>query len=138
MGTLELLSDANTLETRYSDRAVESSSLKKAIENVYSLLLPKNAHPFVYLSLELEPRNVDVNVHPTKQEVRYILFSLLVTVVDQPLTEFDHQSKGPFFERRSCCCRCRRCYSGSPGRRQCFEDIFDSGYGRSKSLMHVT
>src|SRR3954453_12952697 len=52
------------------DRAVESSNLRKTIENVYSLLLPKNTHPFVYLSLEIEPRNVDVNVHPTKQEVR--------------------------------------------------------------------
>lgn len=42
--------------------------MKKAIDDVYALLLPKGSHPFVYLSLEVNPRNVDVNVHPTKRE----------------------------------------------------------------------
>ncbi|KAI9322625.1 DNA mismatch repair protein Mlh1 [Dichotomocladium elegans] len=52
-----------------NNRAVENSNIKKAIESVYSPLLPKGSHPFVYLSLEVDPRNVDVNVHPTKREV---------------------------------------------------------------------
>jgi len=46
----------------YIDRAVECSSLKKAIINLYSSYLPKGTHPFVYLSLEINPNNVDVNV----------------------------------------------------------------------------
>ncbi|CAG8525810.1 19493_t:CDS:10, partial [Racocetra fulgida] len=40
--------------------AVESSLLKKTIESVYTTYLPKNTHPFVYLSLEINPENVDV------------------------------------------------------------------------------
>lgn len=32
-----------------SDRLVESSALKKAIETVYAAYLPKNTHPFLYL-----------------------------------------------------------------------------------------
>ncbi|XP_010862287.1 DNA mismatch repair protein Mlh1 isoform X1 [Esox lucius] len=53
-------------------RLVESSSLKKAIESVYAAYLPKNTHPFLYLSLEIAPQNIDVNVHPTKHEVHFL------------------------------------------------------------------
>uniref|UniRef100_A0A8C3GAZ8 DNA mismatch repair protein MLH1 n=1 Tax=Cyclopterus lumpus TaxID=8103 RepID=A0A8C3GAZ8_CYCLU len=53
-------------------RLVESSAVKKAIETVYAAYLPKNMHPFLYLSLEIAPQNVDVNVHPTKHEVHFL------------------------------------------------------------------
>ncbi|XP_059050639.1 DNA mismatch repair protein Mlh1 [Achroia grisella] len=53
-------------------RLVESQSIRKAVDSVYSTYLPKNAHAFVYLSLELDPKNVDVNVHPTKHEVQFL------------------------------------------------------------------
>ncbi|XP_058506732.1 DNA mismatch repair protein Mlh1 [Solea solea] len=55
-----------------NNRLVESSALKKAIETAYSAYLPKNTHPFLYLSLEIAPKNIDVNVHPTKHEVHFL------------------------------------------------------------------
>lgn len=53
-------------------RSVESSAIKKAIEQAYSAFLPKGGHPFVYLSLDIDPQRVDVNVHPTKREVNFL------------------------------------------------------------------
>lgn len=53
-------------------RAVESSALRKAIEQTYAAFLPKGGHPFVYIDLEIEPHRVDVNVHPTKREVNFL------------------------------------------------------------------
>ncbi|XP_053913677.1 DNA mismatch repair protein Mlh1 isoform X3 [Cuculus canorus] len=53
-------------------RLVESAALRKAIETVYAAYLPKSTHPFLYLSLEITPQNVDVNVHPTKHEVHFL------------------------------------------------------------------
>ena len=53
-------------------RSVESSAVKRAIEQTYSAYLPKGGHPFCYLSLDIDPKRVDVNVHPTKREVNFL------------------------------------------------------------------
>lgn len=53
-------------------RAVESTTVKRAIEQTYSAFLPKGGHPFAYINLEVEPQRVDVNVHPTKREVHFL------------------------------------------------------------------
>ncbi|KAH0545528.1 hypothetical protein FGG08_000359 [Glutinoglossum americanum] len=61
-----------TLLLFINHRAVESSSIKKALEQTYSAFLPKGGRPFIYLSLDIEPSRIDVNVHPTKREVNFL------------------------------------------------------------------
>ena len=53
-------------------RSVESGPIKQAIQRTYSVFLPKGGHPFIYISLEIAPERVDVNVHPTKREVTFL------------------------------------------------------------------
>ncbi|TVY25338.1 DNA mismatch repair protein [Lachnellula hyalina] len=53
-------------------RSVDSTNIRKAIEQTYSNFLPKGGHPFTYLSLDIDPQRVDVNVHPTKNEVNFL------------------------------------------------------------------
>lgn len=52
-----------------TDRLVECSALKRAIEIVYAATLPKASKPFVYMSINLPREHVDINIHPTKKEV---------------------------------------------------------------------
>ncbi|KFY11601.1 hypothetical protein V491_07140 [Pseudogymnoascus sp. VKM F-3775] len=61
-----------TLLLFINHRCVESSNIRKAIEQTYSTFLPKGGHPFTYLSLDIDPQRVDVNVHPTKREVNFL------------------------------------------------------------------
>lgn len=61
-----------TLLLFINHRCVESTNIRKAVEQTYAAFLPKNGHPFVYLSLEIDPQRVDVNVHPTKREVNFL------------------------------------------------------------------
>lgn len=61
-----------TLLLFINHRSVESSAIKKAVEQTYSAYLPKGGHPFIYLSLDIDPQRVDVNVHPTKREVNFL------------------------------------------------------------------
>lgn len=69
-------------------RLVESKSLKKAIfDEVYNALLPNNVHPFVYMSLEMDPMNLDVNVSPTKHEVNFLNEDAIVEKIKEAVEE---------------------------------------------------
>ena len=52
-------------------RWVQDRSLVHAVEQAYHTLLPVGRHPTAVIMLDLNPGDVDVNVHPTKREVKF-------------------------------------------------------------------
>jgi len=52
-------------------RYIKNYLLSKAVENAYLNLIPKDRHPAAVLFLEIDPKEVDVNVHPTKKEIKF-------------------------------------------------------------------
>ena len=66
-------------------RYVRHRSLEHAVLSAYEYLLPEDSYPFFVLFLDIDPRHVDVNVHPAKAEVKFDdergVYSMLRTVV---------------------------------------------------------
>jgi DNA mismatch repair protein MutL len=67
------LTRSNRGEIRFfvNRRPVQDIALTKALTQGYHRLLMKGRYPLAVLFLELDPDRVDVNVHPTKAEVRF-------------------------------------------------------------------
>ena len=64
-------STKKSIYTFVNNRVVKCPLILKAIDNAYKNMLPAGKYPFVCLNLQLPADDVDVNVHPTKKEVRY-------------------------------------------------------------------
>ncbi|RWS31666.1 DNA mismatch repair protein Mlh1-like protein [Leptotrombidium deliense] len=79
-----------------NDRLVECKDLKKTIQNVYSFFLSQGFHPFVYLSIKIASNLVDVNVHPSKNEVKYLhedeINSLIANTIEEKLKSSSNSS----------------------------------------------
>ncbi|WP_281355679.1 DNA mismatch repair endonuclease MutL [Virgibacillus ihumii] len=61
----------NYISTMINGRYIKSVALSKAIKNGYHTLLPIGRNPVAVISITMDPILVDVNVHPTKLEVRF-------------------------------------------------------------------
>ena len=66
--------DMKSTPTRFylsvNGRQIVSRSLQWAVREGYGTLLPKGMYPAAFLDIRLDPAAVDVNVHPTKREIR--------------------------------------------------------------------
>lgn len=61
----------NYISTLINGRFVKNYSLVRSIQDGYHTLLPIGRFPIVLLNIEMDPILVDVNVHPSKMEVRF-------------------------------------------------------------------
>ncbi len=52
-------------------RFVRNNYLNHAVTSAYESLLPENSYPFYVLFLSIDPKHIDVNVHPTKTEIKF-------------------------------------------------------------------
>jgi DNA mismatch repair protein MutL len=74
-----------------NQRWVQSRMLARAVEKAYEGLLGVRRYPVAVISLSLPPQSIDVNVHPTKKEIRFaqepIVFNTVYGAVHRTLME---------------------------------------------------
>ncbi len=72
-----------------NSRLVKCPVFQKAIDMVYRNLTGGSKYPFIVLNLEIPPADVDVNVHPSKREVKYKnpnqIFNFIYASIDSAL-----------------------------------------------------
>ena len=76
-------------------RIVKDRTIAHAISEAYSVATIKERSPEVHLFLQIAPDRVDVNVHPTKAEVRFLEQSLIHEVLRRALGEALGQGRTP-------------------------------------------
>jgi len=74
-------------------RFIRSPYLHHAVEAAFSELIPRDAYPAYFLYLELDPGNIDVNIHPTKTEINFTdsksIYAILQAAVRQALGKYN-------------------------------------------------
>ena len=66
-------------------RLVDCQPLKKSLQQMYAVLINKQAAPFVYLDLIMDPTTLDVNIHPSKNEVRFLHADPIIVAIVQAI-----------------------------------------------------
>ncbi|NBA76140.1 DNA mismatch repair endonuclease MutL [Emticicia sp. ODNR4P] len=54
-----------------NNRFIKNSYLNHAVMSAFEGLMPEGSHPFYVLFIEIDPVHIDINVHPTKTEIKF-------------------------------------------------------------------
>ena len=73
-------------------RFIKHPMLSAAVEKAYADLLPERSYPSYFIGLQVDPSRIDVNIHPTKTEVKFVddhaLFAILRSAVKRAIGQF--------------------------------------------------
>ncbi len=76
-----------------NDRFIKSAYLNHAIQSAFEGLMKSDYHPSYFLNLEVDPKSIDINIHPTKTEIKFddehTLYAILRSSVKHSLGQFN-------------------------------------------------
>ena len=62
-------------------RFIKHAYLHHAIENAFMEMIPKDSFPGYFLNIEVDPADIDINIHPTKTEVNFLDVKLVYAIL---------------------------------------------------------
>lgn len=91
-------SNRNSMITLVNGRVVSNQSVNRTIKDAYHTVLAETKFPIVVINIETDPTLIDVNIHPTKQDIKFSklesLDDLLFSTIRTALNEADNTFKG--------------------------------------------
>ena len=84
-----------------NNRFIKNAYLNHAVSGAYEELLASDAYPFYAIFMELDPGRIDINVHPTKTEIKFedekMIYAIMRSTVRKSLNQY-HIAPGLSFE----------------------------------------
>ncbi|MDQ0105517.1 DNA mismatch repair protein MutL [Chitinophaga terrae (ex Kim and Jung 2007)] len=75
-----------------NNRFIKSSYLNHAVMNAFADIIPTDSFPLYVLFIDVNPEHVDINVHPTKQEIKFddekLMYAFIQSAVKHSLAQF--------------------------------------------------
>ncbi len=82
-----LKSNRNYMITIVNGRVVRNSEVNRAINDAYYTYKPDIKYPIVVLNIETDPTLIDVNIHPTKQDIKFSKIDVLLELITKTIKD---------------------------------------------------
>lgn len=74
-------SNRNSITTLVNGRVIKNNRLNKAIIDSYHTYIPKEKFPVIVLNIDVDPVLIDINIHPTKMDIKFSKFDELEKLI---------------------------------------------------------
>ena len=77
----------NSITTLVNGRVIKNNELNKCIVDCYHTYLHKGRYPVIILNIDVDPILVDINIHPTKMDIKFSKMDTLKELLIKSITE---------------------------------------------------
>lgn len=75
-------SNRNSITTLVNGRVIKNNELNKIIVDSYHTYIPKDKFPIIVLNIDVDPILIDINIHPTKMDIKFSKMDALKELVE--------------------------------------------------------
>ena len=84
-------SNRNSITTLVNGRIIKNNELNKIITECYHTYIPKDKFPIIIMNIDVDPILIDINIHPTKMDIKFSkmdsLKELVISLLEKSLKE---------------------------------------------------
>ncbi len=80
-------SNKNSITTLVNGRVIKNNELNRCIIDAYHTYIHKGRYPIVVLNIDVDPILVDINIHPTKMDIKFSKMDSLIELINKNITD---------------------------------------------------
>ena len=77
----------NSITTLVNGRVIKNNELNKTIVDCYHTYIHKDRYPVIILNIDVDPILIDINIHPTKMDIKFSKMDTLKELIEKLITE---------------------------------------------------